>query len=198
MKITLTRTTDCRNKFEQPDGSDFVFPGQDFEPLMGPTDNEKCNRLYVGPNIVDKLECESPPPDASRSSYIHVGAGRPPEDSPPPGGGGGTEPPVVVPVCDIRVSWDDYNATGHHATAEVANYGTQDVIFDAFVQSRCTVTPNVSVELKANEIKVLSIVDADGSEPMNTNLTVKTDKCGDFILAKPTRALQRPHNYAHL
>lgn len=61
MKITIQIGPDCSHQFRKADGSIYQLPGQEFKGTPGPEFPERCNRIYVGPVIVDKLPCEPEP-----------------------------------------------------------------------------------------------------------------------------------------
>jgi hypothetical protein len=95
LKISLTVDPEsCRQSFEDEKGGGFVFPGQEDAPVGNDEDAKMCARLYVGPAVVDNLDCEEDPPP--ESDYIHVG-GRDSEDPPEP-----EPPPIIIPPVDVN------------------------------------------------------------------------------------------------
>lgn len=181
MKISLTTDPDCRQTFVKADGGVFAFPGQDFQPI-GPSNKTKCNRIYVGPDIIDALKCEISSQNLSSPSsdiWSHVGSGVD-SISPPPSS------PIIGPgcICDVRTAW--LGQVGNGWPLEVRNMGTCDLMFSAHVDPRVTIgLVGTQYHLPPNGVVNLTvgsndpILDPPDIEP---DVTIATDKCGTTIL----------------
>lgn len=189
MKISLTVDTACRSHFVKEDGSAFVFPGQDLVVYGGPTEEEKCNAIYVGPEVIDKLDCEPTPDTPGEPDYIPVDEGGA-DVIPEP-------PPIIIipPICDCNVSLEAPPPTGSVAYVNVKNYGDCDLTFNAYVFNQKTeIRPNENIPIAPGETVVLTVyrnfISTDPSPPViTTKVQIITDKCGSY----ETTAIVIPH-----
>lgn len=179
MKLTLTTSIDCRRRFRKSDGSVYMFPGQDFTPLGGPTDNEKCREIYVGIDVIDKLHCEPMPPGGGGGSYSNVSSGRSPE-SPP------SEPSVIVPppvidcTCNITAKYS--GPIDHYAYLEVENIGTCDLVFDATCDNpNIIIDPSEGIGLLAGATTTLTLNCITGISD-SADIYISTDVGCDFTI----------------
>jgi len=184
MKISLTTQLDCRHVFKKGDGGTYAFPGQDFEPIGNPRDFKKCRKIYKGPDIIDKLDCESIPSVILESSiYSDTSSGRSSESPPSES----VSVPEEIGCCNLVArSIPILPFAGSVFLVEIRNEGTCDLVMNVTSgNENYTIFPDaVGIVLAPGAIHTVECFPLElNSESTDVPITITTNVCPDYVFS---------------